>query len=170
MSNPKALAASSMLGIASLVLVGCGGEENLRRAVSGSVQVDSADGNGLIRFYPARGNHGPSASAVVVDGQYAFTTETGPHSGAHRVVFAMDNPPQTAAASVPSADATEASEVEEPLTGKQGLAAKPDRPRRNSGAASKEPEGKLYGKWEREYVVPAEGKANKDFAFQTTAP
>lgn len=151
---------------------GCGGDTSQRKALSGTVTVDGANAKGLLSFFPTDGNQGPAASAVVIDGAYQFTTDNGPFQGAHRVVFAMENPP--AAPPVVAAEEAESGAAVEPepaeLGGKQALVATPDRRRSRKTTSSNEEKTQVYGKWERKHDVPSEGNLEKDFAFRTDSP
>lgn len=91
-----------------LAIIGCSSGDPLnRQAVSGHVNVDGVPlSHGLIRFVPQGITTGPGAMAEILDGQFCFTTDSGPVPGAHRVEveatqfhrFAIDNEAAYAAA------------------------------------------------------------------------
>jgi len=64
---------------------------------------------GSISFFPDRGHSGPAASTSIADGNYRFTTLSGPFAGPHRVVVGVETDPRSltqADASLPANSAT----------------------------------------------------------------
>lgn len=83
------MAVSSILGIAVLAMVGCGGtteyEGEERAAVKGTVTLDGAPiAAGSITFKPSAGGS-RVASAMIFDGQYELTEAKGPNLGNYSV-------------------------------------------------------------------------------------
>jgi hypothetical protein len=68
-----------------IALAGCGGDKN-RAAVEGNVTLDGvAVAEGRITFYPAEGNSGPTAGAVILNGRYSIPASAGVWVGKNRV-------------------------------------------------------------------------------------
>ena len=81
--------------LASLLpVIGCGGGEGPERiAVSGEVRRGGQPlTNASISYLPDAGHAGPAATTGIIDGQYRFTTQTGPVAGPHRVVIRLSAP------------------------------------------------------------------------------
>ena len=139
------------LWLASLGLAGCNSEA-ARRPMRGRVEIDGeAVTRGSIGFRPAPGNSGPAASAPIVDGEYQFSDETGPHDGPHRVVIDVEPPAEDDATSGTAASA----------------------PRKAAGARTRQAPGAraaanrpVRRHWEVDYTVPAGGECRRDFELE----
>ena len=127
-----------VLSLSFLLFVGCRSETD-RRPMRGRVEIDGvAVTRGSIGFRPAPGNSGPAASAAIVDGEYRFTDETGPHDGPHRVVIDVQPPTAGDAASGP----------------------------RKAAGARTASGGPGLRHFEVDYTVPAGGECHKDFELE----
>ncbi len=118
--------------------------------MQGRVDVDGTPiAHGSMSLLPAEGNSGPAANTTIVDGEYMFSHETGPHSGPHRVLIDVDTLP----AAGPAMEKNEA--------GQDFKAVNP----RASRSARKAPQAKPVEKrrWELPYTVPLDGPVQKDF-------
>ncbi|GEM_PF-6694167 len=144
---------------ASLITVlGCGGESLARRPLQGEVTIDDvAVASGTLAVFPLPGTAGPAATTIVQNGSYVFTTETGPLSGAHRVVLTLNEP-----LLADSGQANLAEPSAEPTVGqgKQGPAMKEGRV-----AAKDLTGGSSQVQWSTEWVVPDSGDATHHFRF-----
>ncbi|MFH1266075.1 MAG: hypothetical protein ABIK89_10135 [Planctomycetota bacterium] len=104
--------------------------------------------HGSIRFLPAPGNSGPAASTTIVDGEYRFTDESGPHGGPHQVCIDVDLHLGTGKAA-----GQQGAQAVKPAVGKGIRPPSPD-------AKTKPP---AKSRWEVEYTVPEDGVLRKDF-------
>jgi len=144
------LAASSVL---LLLLCGCGPSTD-RRPLHGHVKIDGvAIPHGSIRFLPAPGSSGPAASATIVDGEYRFTDESGPHDGPHQVWIDVDLHLGTGKAA-----GQQGTQAVKPANSK---AIRPRFEQPRPPGAKIEPPAK--SRWEVEYTVPEDGVLRKDF-------
>lgn len=75
------------LGLAMLIIAGCGGSSGPERvSVSGEVSFDGTPiESGSIAFIPDGSTVGPSAGGEIKQGRYSVARESGPVLGAHRV-------------------------------------------------------------------------------------
>lgn len=73
--------------LALAVSAGCGGPQGPTRiAVKGKIEQGGKPVPvGSISYLPAPGNAGPAANTSIKDGEYRFTKEDGPITGAHVV-------------------------------------------------------------------------------------
>jgi len=146
------LAASPLL---LFVLSGCGSSAG-RCPLYGRVEVDGAAvSHGSISFLPAPGNSGPAANTAIVDGEYRFTKESGPHCGPHRVVIDIDPYPGEAAAGEKAGQHVK-------TVGNTAAGARPRPPRPSRAKVT--PTAKRH--WEVEYTVPDNGDYGKDFELK----
>jgi hypothetical protein len=89
MDGYRTIAVSLLLGVSFLVC-GCKRGTSLDRLpIHGTVTIGSGAklNKGSITFQPAPGQRGPSASASVSDGVYAFNRENGPTAGSQVVMI-----------------------------------------------------------------------------------
>lgn len=144
------------LTLSLFVFSGCGSSTG-RCPLYGRVEVDGAAvAHGSISFLPAAGNAGPAANTAIVDGEYRFTKETGPHRGPHRVVIDVDPYPGEAAAGQKAGQDGKA--VGNKAAGAQARLSRPPR-----GKVT--PTAKRH--WEIEYTVPENGDYGKDFELKS---
>lgn len=69
-----------------MAIPGCGDTGPQRVAVQGMVQFDGRPiTDGLIRFIPLEGTHGPESAAAIVNGKYDLDVAGGPPAGNLRV-------------------------------------------------------------------------------------
>ncbi|MDX1947834.1 MAG: hypothetical protein SFU86_20720 [Pirellulaceae bacterium] len=77
--------------IVSLCLAGCGSSGAPRGPITGQVTVGGQPlKSGRILFLPLAPNQGPTASAMIVDGQYNLSDLDGPVAGPNRVELEGD--------------------------------------------------------------------------------
>ena len=144
------------LSFSLVVVCGCGSSTD-RRPLQGRVEIDGvAIERGSISLLPAAGNSGPAANAVIVDGEYRFTSESGPYGGPHRVLIDVDSEPggdgttgQDAPADVKAVDL-------------KAIGARADRARPSRAAVKQT----TKRHWEVEYTVPEDGETRKDFDLE----
>lgn len=103
--TPRLLARPLWMGglLALAVSAGCGGPQGpMRVPLQGKVEQGGKPVPvGLISFLPAAGNAGPAANASIKGGEYRFTKEDGPITGAHVVeistaIPSKETPPPSA--------------------------------------------------------------------------
>ncbi|HUT91276.1 MAG TPA: hypothetical protein VMY37_17385 [Thermoguttaceae bacterium] len=122
--------------------------------MQGRVAIDGvAVERGSISLLPAAGNSGPAANAVIVDGEYRFTTESGPYGGPHRVLIDVDSEPGGNGATGQD-DPAGVKAVDVKAIGARAQRARPSR-------APVEQTAKRH--WEIEFTVPEKGEFCKDF-------
>lgn len=144
-----------------VVLSGCGSSAD-RRPLHGRVEIDGvAVERGSISLLPADGNSGPPANGSIVDGEYRFTTESGPCGGPHRVLIDVESLAREARATGQDApggvDTMDVKKVDLKRTG-SGLA-----PGGASRGGDDEP-AKRH--WEMEFTVPEDGESRRDFNLE----
>ena len=141
------------LSFSLVVVCGCGSSTD-RRPLQGRVEIDGvAVERGSISLLPAAGNPGPAANAAIVDGEYRFTTESGPYGGPHRVLIDVDSEPGGDGATGQDAPAG-VKAVDVKAIGARAQRARPSR------AAVKQAT-KIH--WEIEFTVPENNEPRKDF-------
>lgn len=76
-----------LLGAVALLLPGCGGSSDARRAeVRGVVTLDGESiSKGTITFFPTAGNQGPATGGTIQDGHYHLSRTDGPFVGKNRI-------------------------------------------------------------------------------------
>lgn len=131
--------------VAIVLLAGCGSSGPRRQAIRGNVQVDGdAIEQGAITFVPTGDHQGPAALGIIEDGNYAFTSKSGPFPGTHKVHIDVDTLEGAGAATPgggPKAQLTNAA----------------------AGAGGGATASKVH--FEVDYTVPESGSKTKDFAF-----
>jgi len=141
----------AILSTAVLFFGGCS-PSTARRPLYGRVEIDGqAITHGSISLLPAKGNSGPAANTTIIDGEYAFTNENGPHSGPHRVIIDVDT--------LPGNQPSEEMKASQDLKSVQPPAARSGR-----SAPREPPTAKRH--WEFEYVVPRDDPSQKDFDLE----
>jgi hypothetical protein len=84
--RPMLLSAALFVMAACVVVNGCG--DSNRAAVSGTVTLDGAPlEQGVINFFPAEGNKGPTAGGTITSGRYEIASEKGVAVGSNRVTI-----------------------------------------------------------------------------------
>ena len=140
-----------------------------RHPLQGTVRVDGvAIENGSISFLPLRDTPGTPATTLIVNGEYQFTSESGPCSGRHRVVVGAD-PKQTFAAS--SKMSLPAGNEQSIADGRGGSARSVKLAPAHREEAARPDLGRSVdpgrNQWELEFEVPSELTLRKDFDFVT---
>lgn len=80
-----------MLGILSILLLGCSKSDMPRGAITGNVTVGGQPlQSGRILFLPCDGNKGPTVTIPVVNGMYVAAKQEGPLVGPQRVEVEAD--------------------------------------------------------------------------------
>jgi len=135
-----------------LCFQGCGGsDEPQRHALQGSVVVEgTAVAKGTISFLPSQGNRAQPAHTSIENGEYRFTKDSGPFSGAHRIVIGIKTTPADEPTAAAGGEAAAGQGIKE--------VAAPGVPNRYQRAPVTP---KLQ--WEVEYTVPEDGSNQKDF-------
>ncbi len=84
-----------LMVIAILIMGGCDSSDfdrPLRVAIEGTVLVDHQPlQQGMLWFIPLDGVMGPKASAVIKDGRFVTTKQTGPVPGMHRIEIRVED-------------------------------------------------------------------------------
>lgn len=151
--RPFGLAA---LWLSLVVLSGCGSSTD-RRPLHGRVEVDGvAVARGSISLLPAAGNSGPAANGVIADGEYRFTTESGPYGGPHRVLIDVES--LSGEERAPGQDGP--GDVQKVDVKRMGVRAQGGGPSRAGADAT----AKRH--WELDFTVPEDGEARKDFHLE----
>lgn len=131
--RPSSIGCRKCAGVATVAILGfglflgCGQRSQWKRVpLEGTATLDGQAFVGSIVFRPQSGTSGPSATAHVADGKFAFDSSTGPTSGPH-VAFLMpkktsrDQESVSTEVDIPASDPYRievvVQSVKEPLTG-----------------------------------------------------
>ncbi len=144
------------LWLSLVVLSGCGSSTD-RRPLHGRVEIDGvAVERGLISLLPAAGNSGPAANGVIVDGEYRFTTESGPYCGPHRVLIDVDSLHGEERATGQDGPG----DIKTVDVKRTGVRAERSRPSREAVDET------TKRHWQIEFTVPENGEPRKDFDLE----
>jgi hypothetical protein len=91
---------SFILGILILSLAGCGGGRGDRLPVFGKI-IGGEGQNGSLSLVPVDGTDGPSAITEIKNGEFRYTSDTGPSPGPHEAHILLEKKDSPAASETP---------------------------------------------------------------------